>query len=144
MSHRNERNQHSFRRIALSATVAVAFGCAAQAGIAQTHSCIGLLNANLPNVVIRSAVDVPMPGALGPSDNYCQVDGLVVSPGLNGEPGNAINFRVALPEKIWNGKLLVEGNGAHAGVLPGFSALSRGYAEAGTDTGHIGIAFGNA
>jgi Tannase and feruloyl esterase len=62
---------------------------------------------------------------------HCLVDGHVST------PGNEVNVRVGLPEK-WNGKFLfigVGGLGGNIGQLG--SGLSRGYATASTDTGHV-------
>jgi len=145
MSHRTNADRNPFRRAALGAAAAVAVGCAAPAALAQVqpYSCTALRSVSLPNVVIKATTEVALPSPQKPSDTYCQVDGVIVTDGLNGEPSNGVVFRVALPTKSWNGKLLVEGNGAHGGALPGFSGLARGYAQAGTDTGHTGTAFGN-
>lgn len=142
-SFRVEQSHRSLgvHRTALSLGVGLAL--AGAASLAEAYSCLAMTQVSIANVTITSATDQPMPNASGPLDNYCQVDGYILTPGLNGEVDNQVRFRVALPEKIWNGKLLVEGNGAHAGAIPGFSALGRGYAEAGTDTGHVGSTFGN-
>ena len=51
-----------------------------------------------------------------------------------------INVELWLPTKNWNGKFLAVGNGGWAGAIQGWGdmqeALRRGYATAGTDTGH--------
>lgn len=54
---------------------------------------------------------------------------------------SAINIEVWLPENNWNGKFRGQGNGGFAGEIIYLAlrdALSRGYATAGTDTGHSG------
>jgi feruloyl esterase len=61
---------------------------------------------------------------------YCQVDAYVVT------PGNIVPFRLALPA-TWNKKLLFLGIGGYGGSIPNLDmGLLRGYATAGTDTGH--------
>jgi feruloyl esterase len=55
-----------------------------------------------------------------------------------------IKMELWLPQSGWNGKFLAVGNGGWAGTIPYgaiASAMSTGYAAAGTDTGHTG---GNA
>jgi feruloyl esterase len=51
-----------------------------------------------------------------------------------------INVELWLPTERWNGKFLAVGNGGWAGSLTGYAdmaaGLRRGYATAGTDTGH--------
>jgi feruloyl esterase len=62
---------------------------------------------------------------------FCQVDGHVTS------VGNEVNMRVGLPEK-WNGKFLFIGVGGLGGQIGQLgTGLSRGYATASTDTGHV-------
>jgi feruloyl esterase len=51
-----------------------------------------------------------------------------------------INVELWLPTEAWNGNFLAVGNGGWAGAIQGYgdmqAALQRGYATAGTDTGH--------
>jgi feruloyl esterase len=51
-----------------------------------------------------------------------------------------INVELWLPAEDWNGRFLAVGNGGWAGSIQGYGdmrvALRRGYATAGTDTGH--------
>ena len=69
--------------------------------------------------------------ATGSVPRYCQVDGYTVS------PGNTVNFRLGLPDG-WNGKYYFVGVGGLGGVIgPLTAGLSRGYASASTDTGHV-------
>ena len=52
----------------------------------------------------------------------------------------AVRFEAWLPEQNWNGKFQGVGNGGTAGVIPYAAmatALNRGYAVVGTDTGHV-------
>jgi len=61
---------------------------------------------------------------------YCRVDAYVTT------PGNTVPFRLGLPT-AWNEKFLFVGIGGFAGTIPSIdSGLLRGYATAGTDTGH--------
>src|SRR5580658_9591754 len=65
---------------------------------------------------------------------FCRIAG-VIKP----TPDSYIRFEVWLPADTWNGKFLGVGNGGFAGAV-GFTSmganLKRGYATAGTDTGH--------
>ena len=56
-------------------------------------------------------------------------------------PDSAIKFEVWLPAQGWNGKFVAVGNGGFGGIIFYFAMaepLRRGYAVAGTDTGHEG------
>lgn len=56
-------------------------------------------------------------------------------------PDSAIKFEVWLPVQGWNGKFVAVGNGGFAGAIFYFAMaepLRRGYAVAGSDTGHEG------
>jgi feruloyl esterase len=56
-------------------------------------------------------------------------------------PDSVIKFEVWLPVEGWNGKFVMVGNGGFAGLIFHFAMadpLRRGYAVAGTDTGHEG------
>jgi len=63
---------------------------------------------------------------------------------LSGVIDSAIGFELLLPDK-WNGKFVMGGGGGFVGSVEnqaarlndGLSPLARGYATAGTDTGHI-------
>ena len=99
--------------------------------------CGQLTSLELAGVSISSAAQVPA-GSLALPNNtsadvpaFCRVAGVVWP---------EVRFEVWLPEK-WNGKFLGVGNGGLAGSIP-FGAMSaplrRGYATAGTDTGHQG------
>ena len=76
---------------------------------------------------------LPAPGV------FCRVKAT-----LTPTPSSAIGIEVWLPAKdAWNGKFLAVGNGGFAGGFGGpyllmGPALKRGYATAGTDTGHKG------
>ncbi len=91
-------------------------------------SCENLITLSLPGAVITSATVVP---AAGEVPEYCRVMG-----GLE----TVILFEVALPTTAWNGKFFYAGGGGYNGEIPALSqALARGYAAAGTDTGHRGF-----
>ena len=91
-------------------------------------ACADLVSLSLPEVTIAGATDTDSTGApLG----YCQVDGVIET---------AIGFEVKLPAD-WNGKFYMGGGGGFVGAIQSQgweTALSRGYATAGTDTGHKG------
>jgi feruloyl esterase len=115
--------------------------CAAVTSIPVSATCDkAALNAlKVPSVSITSATDVP---AAAPNPEYCDVKGSVVSSGEGADPGSA-NFEAMLPAN-WNGKFIFQGVGGLAGAfissanpadIPLF--LTRGYATAITDTGHL-------
>jgi tannase/feruloyl esterase len=70
-----------------------------------------------------------------PIPEHCKVT-MVLKPTSDSN----INVELWLPTKDWNGKFLAVGNGGWAGAIQGWGdmqeALRRGYATAGTDTGH--------
>ena len=62
---------------------------------------------------------------------HCLVEGHVAV------PGNTVNVRLGLPE-AWNGKFYFQGIGGLGGTIGTLNVgLSRGYASASTDTGHV-------
>src|SRR5690349_2304635 len=99
------------------------------AGTAQAQgTCESLKGYMAPDVKITGAAPATSPVAL------CKLDGVI---------GKEINFTIWLPE-AWNGKFVMGGQGGFAGRVEsqamGMNALQRGYAIAGTDTGHTGPA----
>lgn len=91
-------------------------------------ACADLVSLNLPDVTISRATNTDSAGA---SLGYCQVDGAIETD---------IGFEVKLPAD-WNGKFYMGGGGGFVGTIESQgweSALARGYATAGTDTGHKG------
>jgi feruloyl esterase len=81
-----------------------------------------------PGTTITEAALV---AAKGERPRHCVVNGRAVS------SANAVNFRVALPER-WNGKFLFLGVGGLGGTIADLEpGLVRGYATASTDTGHL-------
>jgi hypothetical protein len=136
------------RTAALPAAVLAlsAMACAAPAAM----DCAGLVGLKLANAAIASAQAVPA-GAFTPPGRaesripvpytalpaFCRVAG-IITPAAD----STIQFEVWLPAAGWNRKLQGVGNGGFAGSMPYSSfglPLSRGYAVAGTDTGHTGI-----
>ncbi|MFT3724173.1 MAG: tannase/feruloyl esterase family alpha/beta hydrolase [Hyphomonadaceae bacterium] len=106
------------------AAMAIAF-----AGTAQAQgTCESLKGYMAPDVKITGAAPATSPVAL------CKLDGVI---------GKEINFTIWLPD-TWNGKFVMGGQGGFAGRVEsqamGMNALQRGYAIAGTDTGHTGPA----
>ena len=91
------------------------------------------------NMTIHSATDVP---EASPNPEYCDVTGMVATSGEGAGP-NSAGFEVALPAN-WNGKFIFKGVGGLAGNLTSSANpvdqglfLTRGYATAITDTGHL-------
>lgn len=116
---------------------------AAGATPAEAQRCENLAKLSLPHTTISAAQAVPAgsftpPGgkAIPKMPAFCRVAGII-------EPvsDSRIPFEVWLPASGWNGRYLGVGNGGFAGSI-GFSAMAatlrRGYATAGTDTGHHG------
>src|SRR5690606_664905 len=98
----------------------------AGAAHAQT-ACASMKNLDFPNVHVQASTSVSEPVP------HCKVTGVM---------GKETNFAVWLPEK-WNGKFVMGGQGGLAGSVERqatgrMDALSKGYATAGTDTGHAG------
>ena len=90
-------------------------------------ACKSLASASLPDVDIGEAVASNDPVA------HCKVTGAI---------GSKIKFSVWLPDS-WNGKFVMGGQGGFAGSVESqaigmMDALRKGYATAGTDTGHTG------
>src|SRR5579872_667224 len=92
-----------------------------------------LTSLKLPDTHIVAASVVP---AAAPLPEFCQVQGYVVTPGVNGEPDIKVNFEVDLPTAGWNGKLYFAGGSGFIGGRSNKRPMSRGYATAYTDTGH--------
>jgi hypothetical protein len=61
---------------------------------------------------------------------YCKVDGNIAP---------ALNFEIRLPDR-WNGKLYYAGGGGYDGAIPKIAipALTQGYAQVASDSGHQG------
>jgi feruloyl esterase len=112
---------------------------------ALAADCASLAHLALPDTTIETAAAIPaglfLPPYGGPQPDlpaFCRVAGM-----LHPTPDSRIRFEVWLPEKEWNKKLSGTGNGGYAGTLSYrqmAGVLRRGYATAGTDTGHQGDA----
>ncbi|MGE0451116.1 MAG: tannase/feruloyl esterase family alpha/beta hydrolase [Vicinamibacterales bacterium] len=130
----NGLNGRNAKALLAAAAVALSTGGggavqAVQAGQESSAkaACARLSALTLPDVAITSAAAAP---AAGPVPSHCDVSGV-----LEG----TIHFRVALPAEQWNGKYFVAGGGGFNGTIPNLNqALARGYAVAGSDTGHQG------
>ena len=116
---------------------------------AQGTPCAGLSSLALPNTTITLAQPVaagaftapkpppmPVPNSYNRMPAFCRV-AATISPA----PGSTIKMEVWLPAEGWNGKFVGVGNGGFSGEIwyPSMAEpLIRGYAVAGTDTGHEG------
>ncbi|MCP5433450.1 MAG: tannase/feruloyl esterase family alpha/beta hydrolase [Alphaproteobacteria bacterium] len=104
---------------AVLAVAAAAFGPARAA-----EPCDRLRDLALPDVRIAAAEEIAAPVP------HCKATGVI---------GREINFAVWLPD-VWNGKFMMGGGGGYVGSVQNQAniqgALLKGYATAGTDTGH--------
>jgi Tannase and feruloyl esterase len=95
---------------------------------AGAADCSKLLGLKLKDTVITEATVI---AAKGDVPEYCRVQG-----GLE----TVILFEVALPTATWNNKFFYVGGAGYNGSVPELTdALGRGYAAAGSDTGHRGF-----
>jgi feruloyl esterase len=99
------------------------------AGHAQAQvDCEAMKGFAAPDVTVTAAVRATTPVPM------CRVDGVI---------GTEIHFALWLPD-TWNGKFVMGGQGGYAGRMESqaheMQALQKGYAVAGTDTGHLGPA----
>jgi pimeloyl-ACP methyl ester carboxylesterase len=111
--------------IALAA-VTLMSNCSASAAPARTAqaACATLSGQTIGGARLTTAV-VP-PSKTAPT--YCKVNGIIAP---------ALNFEIRLPES-WNGKLYYAGGGGYDGSIPEVvvPALTQGYAEVVSDSGH--------
>jgi hypothetical protein len=121
--------------ISIFAFAAMTTGARAdQVSSAGNVQCKTLVDTDLPDTVILSAVEVPGNALVSA---YCRVRGYV-------RP--AINFELQLPAKDWNGKFYMAGCGGYCGRMDVPSdpnaafnvGARRHYATILTDTGHWG------
>jgi len=105
-------------------------------------SCADLAGLKIPNVSIASADTVTgsltLPGLAQPVTvpSLCRV-AAIAAPSADSK----IGVEIWIPINNWNCKLLGTANGGFSGAVPYaamVSAVTRGYAAVGTDTGHIG------
>ena len=108
--------------LAGAAAALAAIGAFAQA--AETDACASLETLALPDfsISVVELIEEPVP--------HCKLTGVL---------GREIGFSVWLPTD-WNGKFVMGGGGGFVGSIQNqalaLGALQRGYATAGTDTGH--------
>ena len=122
-------------------TIALIVAAAALNG--RAADCASLSSTSLPNTTITTAQSVPAGSFTPPYGRsldklpaFCRLAG-VIRPSSDSD----IRFEVWLPASDWNGKFLGAGNGGFAGSINYYALadnLRRGYATAGTDTGHQG------
>ena len=122
--------------------------CAISIAGQTTRSCDGLVRLSIPNTKITLAQSVAageftlpqVPGAR--PQNFKDLPAFCrVVADLMPSADSDIKIEVWIPSAGWNGKYQGQGNGGFAGVIDygGMgAALKRGYATAGTDTGHVG------
>ena len=127
------RIRRGFVTVAAAAGAAAAAVCAAPAA-GPADACADLTTLELIDLRIGSAERVAEAGLPA----HCRVRGVIET---------EINFELLLPDD-WNGRFLMGGGGGFVGSVQnqarsqlyahGGSPLERGYATAGTDTGHTG------
>lgn len=96
-----------------------------------TIACNALPTAfKMDGVTLTSATAVPVDGQPG----YCRVEGTIAP-----EPGSEIRFATNIPGGQWNKRFVMLGNGGYAGgaPAPAGAEVTRGYASAATDAGHV-------
>src|SRR5687768_14087220 len=119
---------------------------------AAAVSCASLGTLALPRATVTSAAEIAAGGFMPPSStpggsvapalaramaalpSFCRV-AVTSAPSADSD----IKIEVWLPATGWNGKFQAVGNGGWAGTIPYAAmaaALTRGYATAGTDSGH--------
>ncbi|MPY53205.1 tannase/feruloyl esterase family alpha/beta hydrolase [Streptomyces acidicola] len=104
--------------------------------------CAALSRARLPQAKVTVAQAVPAgqytapDGRTMPVPAFCRVHGVA-----NPVPNSRIGFEVWLPQRDWNRRLLMFGNGGYSSAID-FASMGRmlgaGYVTVGTDTGHTG------
>jgi hypothetical protein len=108
---------------------------------AQAADCHALAQLALPDTTILAAEPIltgsftpPYGAPLTGLPSFCRVNGI-----LHPTSDSVIRFEVWMPEKDWNHRFLGTGNGGFAGSIyygQLADSLKRGFAAAGTDTGH--------
>jgi feruloyl esterase len=107
----------------------------------QAEECRDVARMALPDatdltaeLITEGTFTPPYGAALTGLPAFCRVHGI-----LRPTPDSVIRFEVWMPEKIWNHRLLATGNGGFAGSIAYGQMgddVKRGFATAGTDTGH--------
>ncbi len=114
--------------------------------VTAAGSCGALATLALPHATITVAASVQAggftPDAQGEAGDFMALPAFCrVAASLKPTGDSDIKMEVWLPASGWNGKFQAVGNGAFSGSIayPAMGrALSRGYAAASTDTGHVG------
>jgi feruloyl esterase len=113
-----------------------------------TNCCVAIAAAAAPTCSVQGIQALAPPGAAIDKAEatalpvpHCKVDGHIITT----NPGpDRINFRLQLPDEGWTGRYFFIGMGGSAGYVPTDSQvpagnpLLKGFAVAGTDTGHQG------
>ena len=123
-------------------TVKTPVACEALSSLKLANTTIALAT-SVPAGTLRLSAGGPVAADLVLNDlpAFCRV-----SATLKPSPDSDINIEVWMPTSGWNGKFQAVGNGGWAGTIAYATpiprslatALRRGYATAGTDTGHTG------
>ncbi|MFQ5742584.1 MAG: tannase/feruloyl esterase family alpha/beta hydrolase [Acidobacteriota bacterium] len=109
-------------------------------------TCAQLPSLDLPELRILAAEEVTKDAAEEVTGDDAAAASLPAHCKVSGVIGSEINFELLLPAD-WNGKFVMGGGGGFVGSvqnqaqtpnLAGGTALEKGYATAGTDTGHSG------
>ena len=132
------------KKLAIASLGMLAFGVAAADDAPM--SCADLVKLDLPDTLIRSATEVPAgPYAFGNSAPTCSSNTAATTMRafcrVQATIAPTINIEVWLPLEGWNGKFQGIGNHGFAGNIEYSDMgpeLNKGYAVAGTDTGHQG------
>lgn len=134
------RVTHQLHRQLSALTCAAAIATALSrpiASAAPAPSCEALARLSRPDTTITAAESVAGPSFTPPGG--APLNGLPAFCRVTAVTKPAVKFEVWLPRDRWNGKFQGVGNGANAGAI-GYAAMAaalrRGYATAGTDTGH--------
>ena len=133
--------------IAGAGSPAAAQSVAARAG--QPVPCENLGSLALPDAKVTRAERVaagkfsaPAPTPIPVTVDYSRLPAFCrVAATIAPTPDSAIKMEIWMPVEGWNGKFVGVGNGGFSGAIWHFAMvepLSRGYAVAGTDTGHEG------
>jgi feruloyl esterase len=136
---------------------AVTLAAVVQLNAWATTPCEALTNVKLTNAKVTSATVVaagafvPPGGAARGGGGFANLPAFCrVAATLTPTTDSDIKIELWLPQSDWNGKFEAVGNGGWAGTIPYpaiASAMTNGYAAAGTDTGHTGnnadFAFGH-
>ena len=124
--------------------IVLALSAPAHESASAAASCESLASLRLVNATVTAATSVaagaftpPSPAAarvMATLPAFCRV-AATATPSADSD----IKIEVWLPSSGWNGKFQAVGNGGWAGTIPYAAmaaAVARGYAAAGTDTGH--------